>query len=85
MDSNNKYSQLWKKNFTISETERGHLIVHLASVIWQPPRQLRWQHACQISEWYDHYNIQSHDFETSHDLTARPGEAAFILDEMQLW
>ena len=30
MDSNNKYSQLWKKNFTISETERGHLIVHLA-------------------------------------------------------
>ena len=32
MDSNNKYSQLWKKIFTISETERGHLIVHLASV-----------------------------------------------------
>ena len=33
MDSNNKYSQLWKKIFTISETERGHLIVHLAIVI----------------------------------------------------
>ena len=34
MDSNNKYSQLWKKNFTISETERVHLIVHLAYGMW---------------------------------------------------
>ena len=32
MDSNNKYCQLWKKIFTQSETERGHLIVHLAYV-----------------------------------------------------
>ena len=31
MDSNNKYSQPWKKIFTKSETEKGHLIVHLAS------------------------------------------------------
>ena len=43
MDSNNKYSQPWKKIFTKSETEKGHLIVHLAKVLvvlvsksWQP-------------------------------------------------
>ena len=33
MDSNNKYSQPWKKFFTKSETEKGHLIVHLALLI----------------------------------------------------
>ena len=38
------------------------------SEIWQAP----WQHccrcACQISEWYDNLNYQSHSFESSRDL-----------------
>ena len=38
------------------------------SEIWQTPRQHRYRDACQISERYDHYNIQSRGFETSRDL-----------------
>ena len=41
------------------------------SEIWQAPRQQRCRDACQISERYDHYNIQSPDFETSRDLAVR--------------
>ena len=33
--------------------------------IWQVPRQHRRRDACQISQRYNHYNIQSHSFETS--------------------
>ena len=32
---------------------------------WQAPRQQRCRDACQISERYDHYNIQSRGFKTS--------------------
>ena len=41
------------------------------SQIWQAPRQQRCRDACQISERYDHYNIQSRGFETSRDLAVR--------------
>ena len=36
--------------------------------IGQAPRQQCRRDAWQISEWYDHYNIQSRGFETSRDL-----------------
>ena len=39
--------------------------------IWQAPRQQRCRDACQISERYDHCNIQSRGFETSQDLRVR--------------
>ena len=41
------------------------------SEIWQVPRKQRCRDACQISEQYNHYNIQSHGFETSRDLAVR--------------
>ena len=41
------------------------------SEIWQVPRQRCCRGACQISERYDHCNIQSRGFETSRDLTVR--------------
>ena len=41
------------------------------STIWQAPRQQRYQDACQISERYVQYNIQSRGFETSRDLGVR--------------
>ena len=39
--------------------------------IWQAPRQRGCRDACQISERCDHYNIQSHGFDTSRDLAVR--------------
>ena len=42
------------------------------SEIWQIPRQQLCWDACQISERYDHYNIQSWDLEASRDLVVRP-------------
>ena len=39
--------------------------------IWQAAWQRCCQNSCQISERYDHWNIQSHDFETSRDLAVR--------------
>ena len=41
------------------------------SEIWQAPRQQRCRDACQISEGYDRYKIQSRSFETSRDLAVR--------------
>ena len=41
------------------------------SEIWQVPRQRCCRGACQISERYDHCNIQSRGFETSRDLAVR--------------
>ena len=41
------------------------------SEIWQAPRQRCCRDACPISEWYNHYNVQSRGFETSWDLTVR--------------
>ena len=41
------------------------------SEIWQVPRQHCCRGACQISELYDHCNIQSRGFETSRDLVVR--------------
>ena len=38
------------------------------SEIWRAPRQHRCRNACQISEWYDHYSIQSCGFETSNKI-----------------
>ena len=38
------------------------------SDIWQTPRQPRCRDACQNSERYDLYNVQSRGFETSRDL-----------------
>ena len=52
-----------------------------ATIVWfrlfqslwnlQEPRQQRCRDACQISERYEHYTIQSRGFETSRDLTVR--------------
>ena len=39
--------------------------------IWLAPRQQYCRDACQISERYDHYNIQSRGSETSRDLAVR--------------
>ena len=47
------------------------------SEIWQAPRQSCCRDACQISERYDRYNIQSRGFETSRDLAVR-GPGFFI-------
>ena len=41
------------------------------SKLWQAPLQPHCQYACQISEWYNHYGIQSRSFETSRDLAVR--------------
>ena len=41
------------------------------SEIWQAPRHQRCRDTCQISERYDHDNIQSCGFKTSRDLTVR--------------
>ena len=41
------------------------------SEIWQASRQRCCRGACQISERYDNYNIQSRGFETSQDLAVR--------------
>ena len=38
------------------------------SEIWQAPRQQRYQDACRIWEYYDHYSMHSRGFETSRDL-----------------
>ena len=38
------------------------------SDIWQAPRQQRCRDACQISEQYNHYNIQSGGFETWREI-----------------
>ena len=35
---------------------------------WQAPRPQRCRTACQISQRWDHYNMQSCGFETSRDL-----------------
>ena len=58
----------------------GDLGLHLAhhSEIWQTPRQLGCWDACQISERYYHYNIQSCGFETLRDLTVRCVKAQWI-------
>ena len=47
------------------------------SEIWQSTRQQRCQCACQISEWYDHYNIQSRGSEISQDLIVRRPSAIY--------
>ena len=39
--------------------------------------------ACQITERYDHYNIQSRYFETSRDLTVRHEIRRYVL--LQAW
>ena len=41
------------------------------SEIWQAPRQQRCRDACQISEQYGDFNIQSRGFETSRDFAVR--------------
>ena len=49
------------------------------SEIWQAPRQSCCRDACQMSERYDRYNIQSRGFETSRDLAVRgPGFFLFL-------
>ena len=62
----------------------GYAILHKApdfsncAEIWQAPRQQRCRDACQISERYNHHNIQSSGFEASQDLTVRPQIAKFM-------
>ena len=46
------------------------------SEIWQAPWQHCCQDACQISERYDHYNIQSRGFE---DFTRFGGKTSYRL------
>ena len=64
-------------------TKRTGVLLHLAksrgreiqiqtfyrSKIWQASRQQRCRDACEISEGYDHYNIQFRGFKASWDLT----------------
>ena len=38
------------------------------SGIWQPPRQQRWRDVCEISDRYNHYDIQYRGFETWRDM-----------------
>ena len=38
------------------------------SEIWQTPMKQHCRDACHISKWYDNYNIQSHSYETSHEI-----------------
>ena len=53
MDSNNKYSQPWKKIFTKSETEKGHLIVHLASISTYRSECLHLTHLLSVIRAYE--------------------------------
>ena len=53
------------------EALKFEFIISNRSEIWQPHRQQCYRDACQISERYDHCNIQSRGFETSRDLAVR--------------
>ena len=53
------------------EAMRFGFILPNRSEMWQAPRQQCCRDACQISQRYDHYNIQSRGFETSRDLVVR--------------
>ena len=66
------------------------------SELWQASRQQRCcRGACQISERYDHYNIQSRGFETLRNLSVLrasvrsvnrgPGPAFIKLDQLDSW
>ena len=63
----------WKNGLTarsheVSNQRDSSLNFSNRSEIWQAPRQHYCRDACQISERYDHYNIQSRGFEISWDL-----------------
>ena len=69
IDSTN--GRLTSKSREVSKPRDWGLNFANHSDIWQAPRQQRCRDACQISERYDHYNIQSPGFETSRDLAVR--------------
>ena len=65
------YWRLTARSCEVSKLRDSGLYFFNHSKIWQAPQQQCCQDACQISEWYNHYNIQSHGFETSRDPAVR--------------
>ena len=61
------YRKIWR----CLEAPRFGFNFSNGSEVWQAPRQQRCRDARQISERYDHCNIQSRGFETSRNLTVR--------------
>ena len=66
-----QYGRLTARSREVLKPRDAGLDFSNSSAIWQASRQQRCRDASQIAERNDHYNIQSHDFETSRDLTVR--------------
>ena len=60
--------RLTARSREVSKPRDSSLNFSIRSEIWQVPRQRCCRGACQISERYDHCNIQSRGFETSRDM-----------------
>ena len=62
---------LTAKSREVSKPRYSDLNFSSRCEIWQTLWQHCCQDACQISEWYNHYNTQSPNFEASQDLAVR--------------